>query len=127
MFRLICRRIVALAVAYAVALNLIVPLLAALASAAQADPATLVELCAADQGGAGSSGDRPVRHGPLCPLGPTCLMQDCGPNGVLAHGSQTVTTFSPQSTAALLSIHPDDERLLLRAIGARSARAPPQA
>jgi hypothetical protein len=42
MFRRICHKAVALAVAYAVALNLLVPFLAALASAAQAMPATLI-------------------------------------------------------------------------------------
>jgi len=116
MFRRTCHKAVALAVAYAVALNLLVPLLAALA-----------EFCATDQGSAASGGDRTGQHEPVCPLGPACLMQDCGPNGFLPLGSETVATFAVDPTAVLLSPRLDDERLLLRVIVARFARAPPQA
>jgi hypothetical protein len=127
MFRWIYLKVVALAVAYAVALNLLVPLLAALASAAQSAPATLAELCATDQGGATSGGDRTGQHAPVCPLGSACLMQDCGPNGLWAPGSETVARFAVDPTGVLLSIRLDDERLLLRVIVAQFARAPPQA
>jgi hypothetical protein len=54
-------------------------------------------------------------------------MQDCGPNGFLPLGSETVATFAVDPTAVLLSPRLDDERLLLRVIVARFARAPPQA
>jgi hypothetical protein len=126
MFRPISRRVVVLAVAYAVALNLLVPLLTALAPAAQAATATLAELCATDQGAATSGDDRKGRHEPMCPLGSACLMQGCGRGGLLALGPQTVAAFAFDSTAVLLSIRLDGERFLLRAIGARFARAPPQ-
>jgi hypothetical protein len=127
MFRRICHRAVALAVAYAVALNLLVPFLAALASAAQAMPATFAEICATDQGSAASGGERRDRHAPECPLGPACLTQDCGPNGFPALGSETAATFALEPTAVLLYPRLDDERLLRRVIFARFARAPPQA
>jgi hypothetical protein len=94
MFRRFCRKAVTLAVAYAVALNLLVPLLAALASEVQGAPATFAEFCATDQGSAASGGDRTGQHEPVCPLGPACLMQDCGPNGFLPLGSETVATFA---------------------------------
>ena len=104
MFRRTCHKAVALAVAYAVALNLLVPLLAAFASAAQAVPATFAEFCATDQGRAASGGDRKDQHAPECPLGPACLTQDCGPNGFPALGSETVATFAVEPTAVLLSL-----------------------
>jgi hypothetical protein len=117
MFRPISRTVVALAVAYAVALNLVVPLLAALVPAAQAATATLAELCAPDQGAAAPGDDRTGRHEPMCPLGPVCLMQGCG---------EPTATFAFDSTVVLLSIRLDRDRFLLRVIGARLARAPPQ-
>ena len=127
MFRRICHKAVALAVAYAVALNLLVPLLAALASSAQAEPVTFAEFCATDQGSAASGGDRRHQHAPECPLGPACLTQDCGPNGFPALGSETAATFTLEPTAVLLYPRLDDERLLRRVIFTRFARAPPQA
>ena len=127
MFRRTCRRAVALAVAYAVALNLLVPLLAALASAVSAAPATFAELCAAEQGGAGSDADRPGRHGPACPLGPACQMRDCSANALLAVNPENARSSVIVPAAGLLSVGLERETLTLRVIGAQSARAPPRA
>ena len=127
MCRLICHRFVALAVAYAVALNLVVPLLAAFALAADSAPASLAELCAPDQSGAGPGAGHPSGHAPLCPLGMTCPAQDCGANGFLATAPSSVATFALGLAPSLVFIRLGDKTLVPPDIGAQFARAPPLA
>jgi hypothetical protein len=126
MCRLICRRFVALAVAYAVALNLVVPLLAAFALAADATPASLAERCAPDQSGASRGGDR-NGHPPACPFDSACLMQDCGANGAFAAGASSAAILAFGTGPLLLSIRLDGRTLLPREAGVQFARAPPHA
>jgi hypothetical protein len=119
MYRPICRRLVALAVAYALALAPVLPLLAF------ASATGLGEICATRQSGAGSGADLPNEHGAACPLGAGCAMPGCGAGGVLAAGAGTVTVAALHSVPYL--IHAPDEALLLREGGAHFARAPPRA
>src|SRR5262245_57029798 len=121
MYRLICRRVVALAVAYAVALNLILPLLAALAS--PADAVIVADLCTTNR--SGSPADLPSKPRPICPL--ACSAPDCGSNGLFADGAGGATVFVARVTRPLFFIDFDDQALLLRDTGAQFARAPPRA
>ncbi len=127
MYRLIRRRLVALAVAYALALGPTLPLLTAFVTAADTGPVILSDICATDHSDAGSDADAPNRHRPVCPLGMMCLAQDCGANccpAVGAHGA-TVTIPGLQSFVSLVSF--DREIFVLRNIGTQFARAPPRA
>jgi hypothetical protein len=121
MCRLTCRRIVALVVAYAVALNLVVPLLVTFASAA--DAGTVAELCARDR--SGSPADLPTKPRPVCPL--ACSAADCGVNGLLAGGSASFTVVVARAARPLFFIALDGQAPPPRASGTQFARAPPRA
>jgi len=122
MYRLICRRLTALAVAYAVALNLVLPLVPALAQAA--DATILSDICVTDGSTPGT--DLPDTHGSACPYGVACS-HDFGANGAIAIGPRGVTALVPRSTPLSLSVRLDDEARVPRDIGACFARAPPPA
>jgi hypothetical protein len=121
MYRLICRRVVALAAAYALALSPILPLLTAFAAASDFALAARGEICATKQSGA----DRPNGHGASCALGIGCSGQDCGANGVLAGpaDSTTIRALRPAPFFTRLA----EEGSVGRAHGAHFARAPPRA
>src|SRR5262245_62422567 len=95
MSRSVYRRVIALVVAYGVALDPVVPLAATFASAA--DAFTFAELCATDQ--AGSPADVPDKARPDCPL--ACSASGCGANGLLAGPSFTVPAFAGAAPATL--------------------------
>ena len=123
MYRLNCRRIVALAVAYAVAFNLVLPLLSILAPAAQAGAIGLSEICAS-----GHPGPQPAtddRHGPICSYGMACWAPDCGAAALPT--SAGVAAFSFGSAPAGMFLHLVDGPLSPRHVGTRFARAPPLA
>jgi hypothetical protein len=84
MYRLVCRRLVTLAVAYALALAPVLPLLAAFAWAADLGAASAGEICASTRSDARSPIDVPNGHGAACPLGAGCPLQDCSAAGVPA-------------------------------------------
>jgi hypothetical protein len=118
MYRLVCRRLLALAVAYALALAPMLPLLA-LASATD-----LSEICATRQSGAGSGANLPNEHGSDCPVGAGCAMHGCG-DGVLAVEAGTVTVVALHSAPAF--VRTAAEALPRREGSAHFARAPPRA
>jgi hypothetical protein len=120
MCRPICRRVVALAVAYAVALNLVLPLLAAFAS--PADAVIVADLCTTNR--SGSPADLPGKPRPICPL--ACSAPDCGINGLFVGGSGSATALVARAPRPLFFIGLDDQTLLPRDIGAQFARAPPR-
>jgi hypothetical protein len=124
MYRLVCRGFIALALAYALALAPILPLLTVLASAADLGSAGVGDICVTKPSGAGSDADVPNEHGSACPLGAGCAMPGCG-GGVLAAAAGTATLIAFRS--APLPVHPAAEALPLRAGGAHLARAPPPA
>ncbi len=126
MYRLIRRRVVALAVAYALALNPVLPLLAASAWAGDLGPAGVGEICVTTQSGARSGADLPRRHGPVCPLGMACSMHDCG-GGFPPVGAGGVTGLAFGPTPLLFFIRRDDGAFQVRASHAHFARAPPHA
>jgi hypothetical protein len=125
MYRLICRRLVALAVAYALALAPVLPLLAAFARAADLGPAGVGEICASKQSDASSPADVPNGHGPACPLGAGCSLQDCSAAGLPARGETTaaIGVLGP----ARFFVHPAEAVLSPRDGGPHFARAPPPA
>jgi hypothetical protein len=126
MYRLISRRIVALAVAYALALAPVLPLLTAFARAGDVVSADLAPLCAGGEIGERSAADVPNGHGPLCPFGVGCSMQGCGADGVLPAATAGVVEIIVFGAASSL-LHFEGGSPPLRAGGAHSARAPPRA
>lgn len=121
MCRLICRRIVALVVAYAVALNLVVPLLVTFAFAA--DAVIVADLCATDR--SGFPADLPNNPRLVCPL--ACSAPDCRVNGLLAGGSDSATVLVARAARPLFFIALDGQAPPPRDSGAQFARAPPRA
>jgi DUF2946 family protein len=77
MNRRLARRLVALAAAYAVALNTLLPVLAAILPSAAIGEIGLAVICSA--GGTGAASDRgaPAKPQPLCPCGGACAMSGC--------------------------------------------------
>jgi hypothetical protein len=125
MHRLISRAIVALAVAYALALAPVLPLLTAFARVGDLDLADRGVLCASEQADARSAADVPNGHGPLCPFGAGCSVQSCGADGVLPAAQAVVEVLAFDAAPSLLRFEGGSP--LLRAGGAHSARAPPPA
>jgi hypothetical protein len=126
MHRLISCRIAALAVAYALALAPVLPLLTAFAHADDVVSVGLSRLCAGGDVGERSTADVPNGHRPLCPFGVACSMQGCGANGVLpaaTGGVIEILAFGAAPSPVLLK----GGSPLLRAGGGHSARAPPRA
>jgi hypothetical protein len=125
MHRLISRTIVALAVAYALALAPVLPLLTAFARAGDLDLADRGVVCASEQADARSAADVPNGHGPLCPFGAGCSVQGCAADGVLPAAQAVVEVLVFGAAPSLL--HFEGGSPPLRAGGAHSARAPPPA
>jgi hypothetical protein len=124
MYGLAVRRLLVLALAYALALAPVLPLLAARASAADLFPAGAGEICATKPSGVGWGPDVPNEHRSACPHGAACAIAGCG-GGVLAAGAGAVTVVALRS--APLLIDPAAEAPPARASGAHLARAPPRA
>jgi hypothetical protein len=124
MYRLICRRFVALGVAYALALAPVLPLLAAFAWAADLGPAGVGEICASKRSDARSPADAPNGHGAACLLGTGCALQDCSAAGLPAPDGATaaIRVLGP----ARFFIHPVEAVLGPRDGGPHFARAPPR-
>jgi hypothetical protein len=120
MCRLICRRVVALAVAYAFALNLVLPLVAAFASPAEA--AIVADLCTTNR--SESPADLPSKPRPICPL--ACSAPGCGVDGLFADGPGRAAIFVDGTTRPLFVIDVDDQAPLASDPGAPCARAPPR-
>jgi hypothetical protein len=79
MDRRLARRLVALAAAYAVALNTLLPVLASILPPTAVGEVGLTVLCtagAAERGG--PERGAPARPQPLCPCGSACAMPGCG-------------------------------------------------
>jgi hypothetical protein len=125
MHRLISRRVIALAVAYALALAPVLPLLNVFARAGDLDSADLGALCASKQVGARKAGGVPNGHGSLCPFGASCSAQSCGADGVLPATAGMVEILAFGAAPSLLDFEVGSP--LLRAGGGHSARAPPRA
>jgi hypothetical protein len=125
MYRLICRRLVALAVAYALALSPVLPLLAAFAWAADLGPAGAGEICVSKKSDASSPADVPNRHGAACPLATGCPLQDCSAAGLPAPGG--ITAAIGVLAPARFFVHPAEAVLRPRDGGPHFARAPPRA
>jgi hypothetical protein len=116
MYRLIRRRVVALALAYVLALNSVLPLLPAFA-------AGVGEICATDDAGTRSGADLPDRHGPVCPFGTACAAPGWDTTGLPVF----VVAVAFVSRPDLFLVCPDDEARVLHDVGRPFARAPPLA
>jgi len=143
--RLICRRLVALAAAYAIALNMVSALLPAFAPAAEAgaatggatdlattdlattDLTTLAQMCGTGQSGERSDAGFPHGHGRDCPFGWVCLTLDCSATGSLAVGVHGGILLAPASATPLHVVSAGDAAFRRRDIGTPFARAPPRA
>jgi hypothetical protein len=120
MYRMTCRRLIALAVAYAVALNMVLPLLPAFAPAAQASETTGATtamtipgpICGTGYSGERSGGDLPNGHEPDCPFGLACSALNCA---------------ATASASVFQVVCSDDAGFRPRDSGAPFARAPPLA
>jgi hypothetical protein len=124
MYRLICRRLIALAVAYAIALAPVLPMLAALAWAADLGPAGVGEICASKWSDASSPADVPDGHGAACPPGAGCPLQGCSAAGLPASGA-AIAAIGVLGTAQFF-VHPVEAVLRPRDGGPHFARAPPR-
>jgi hypothetical protein len=122
MGRLICRRVVALALAYVLALDLILPLVPAFASGVSAT--TVAEICATDHSGTRSGGDRPDRQGPICPFGMACTTPGCDAVGLPV---DVIAAVAAVSAPQVFLAHADEQAHLLQEVGKPFARAPPLA
>jgi hypothetical protein len=124
MYRLICRRLLALGVAYALALAPVLPLLAAFAWAADLGEARVGEICSSQRSDARSPADVPNGHGAPCPLGTGCPLQGCSAAGLPASGPATaaIGVLGP----ARFFVHPVEAVLRPRDGGPHFARAPPR-
>jgi hypothetical protein len=131
MYRMTCRRLIALAVAYAVALNVVLPLLPAFAPAAQASGTTAKTIpgpiCGTGYSGERSGGDLPNGHEPDCPFGLACSALNCAATGFLAVGARGVLVLAPAAASVLHVVCSDDAGFRPRDTGAPFARAPPLA
>ena len=123
MYRLICRRLIALAVAYAIALAPVLPMLAAFAWAGDLGPAGVGEICASKRSDANSPADVPNGHGAACPLGASCPLQGCSAAGLPASGAAiaAIGVLGP----ARFFVHRVEAVLHPREGGPHFARAPP--
>jgi hypothetical protein len=135
MYRMTCRRLIALAVAYAVALNMVLPLLPAFAPAAQASETTGATtaktipgpICGTGYSGERSGGDLPNGHEPDCPFGLACSALNCAATGFLVVGARGVLVLAPASASVFQVVCSDDAGFRPRDSGAPFARAPPLA
>lgn len=124
MYRLAARRLLALAMAYALALAPVLPLLAARASAADLLPAGAGGICATKPSGVGWGPDVPNEHRSACPHGAACAIAGCGAVGVLTAGAGAVTVVALRSAPLLIA--PAAEAPPARESDAHPARAPPR-
>jgi hypothetical protein len=97
MNRRLDRKLVALAAAYAVALNILLPILAAVLPAAAVGGIGLAAICSA--GGAASDRGAPQNPQPLCPCGAACAMPGCAatalPGGAPIGTSAVLARIAP--------------------------------
>ena len=118
------RRLAALAVAYAVTLNALLPVLAAMTLPAAGAPAFAV-ICGSATAGAGSDRDLPAKQ-PLCPVGASCAMPGCA-EAVVPVGGSAATGVLMTAHAPVGVRSARDRRQALRLAGPQQARAPPVA
>jgi hypothetical protein len=95
MNRRLDRKLVALVAAYAVALNILLPVLGVVLPVASGAPGFAV-LCASQ--GAASDRGAPQKPEPLCPCGASCAMPGCGTTG-LPCGAPTGASPAPARVA----------------------------
>src|SRR5262245_36810244 len=125
MYRLICRRLLALGVAYALALAPVLPLLAAFALAADPGPVGVGEICASKRSDARWPAEVPNRDGTACPLGAGCPPHSCSDAGLPA--SDGVAAAIGALGPARFVAHSAEAVSRPRDGGPHFARAPPQA
>jgi hypothetical protein len=122
---LIYRRLVAFALAYALALDPVVPMLSAAAWIGDLGQPGMGEICASKRSGARSTADVPLEHRPICPLCTGCLMPGCDAGALPAidAGAAAILALGP----APLFVPFRGAAVLPRASMTHSARAPPRA
>jgi hypothetical protein len=121
MNRRLDRKLVALAAAYAVALNILLPVLAAVLPPAAGGGIGLAAMCSA--GGASDRG-APGQPQPLCPCGAACAMPGCGATALPA-GAPIGASAAPASVR-LAGLSPQGQRApALWPGGSKRARGPP--
>jgi hypothetical protein len=120
----ICRRLLALALAYVLALDPVLPALSAAALIGDIGGPGGGEICASKWPRAGSSADSPLDHGRCCAIGAGCVMAGCAAalpaadvGGAIILALHSAPPLVPVRGAAALP----------RTSRANSARAPPRA
>ncbi|HEV3373716.1 MAG TPA: hypothetical protein VG145_14310 [Xanthobacteraceae bacterium] len=127
MNRRLDRKLVALAAAYAVALNILLPVLGAILPAAASGAIGLAPICSAH----GAVSDRgapakpqPARPEPLCPCGAACAMPGCGTTAL--SGGTSIDMSAAPASVALVGLRQDGQRVLaFWPGGSKLARGPP--
>jgi hypothetical protein len=126
MDRRLARRLVALAAAYAVVLNTLLPLFSALVLPAADAAIGLAVICSAS--GAGAADDRgvPQRPQPPCPCCGACAMPGCGA-AALPDLASTGAGAARIGAGPVALSHDGRERQAFWPGGSKLARAPPLA
>jgi hypothetical protein len=122
MDRRLDRRFVALAAAYAVVLNTLLPVLTIILPPVAMAESGLAVMCSA--GGPASDGGVPEKPQPLSPCGAACAMPGCG-TAVLRNDDPTVTDATGVSVG-LVGLRLDGRRKQMFWLGgSKLARGPP--
>jgi len=124
MDRRLDRRLVALAAAYAVALNTLLPVLTAILLPAATVEIGLAVICSA--GGAGSASDSgaPEKPQPLCPCGGACAMPGCAATAL--PGSDPIGAGAACVSVGLVGLrHDGQQKQTFWPGGSKLARGPP--
>jgi hypothetical protein len=122
MNRRLDRKLVALAAAYAVALNILVPVLAAFLPATAIGGIGVAVICSA--GGAASDRGAPQKPQPLCPCGAACAMPGCAATA-LADGTAAGTSAVLASIGPVEPGHGGAATRTFWPGGSKLARGPP--
>jgi hypothetical protein len=124
---LLVRRLVALAAAYAVALNVLLQGLALAQVPAAVGDATSSVICAAGANPPDSGAGLPVRPRPLCPWSSACAASGCGSS--VADGDRPLgaLTFSHAARLAVSELPFELQPRASHIVGTHAARAPPRA
>jgi hypothetical protein len=122
MNRRLDRKLVALAAAYAVALNILLPVLAAILPPAAIGEIGLAAICSA--GGAATGRGAPAKPQPLCPCGGACAMPGCAATAL--PGGAPIGARAVLASIGLVGPRQDDRGTqTLWPGGSKLARGPP--
>jgi hypothetical protein len=126
MNRRLDRRLVALAAAYAVALNTLLPVFTAILLPAASGEIGQAVICSAGGPGPAADGSAPEKPQPLCPCGAACAMPGCAATVLPDHDPAGAPTARVSAGLAGLGREPPQKQAFWPG-GRKLARGPPDA